>query len=79
MKLARWWVYSVLIALDQLLNALTFGYPDETVSFRSARARDKGERWGCVMCKVLDWIDDRHCDNALRGKKMSLIKRGLSR
>jgi hypothetical protein len=78
-KLARWWVYSVFIALDQLLNAVTFGYPDETVSFRAATARDAGKPWGCVLCRVLDWIDPRHCDGALKGKKMSLIKRGLGR
>lgn len=32
----NWWL-SVLIALDQLLNALTCGWPDETLSARAYR------------------------------------------
>jgi hypothetical protein len=38
---------------SQLVNALFGGYPDETISFRSATARDQGKRWGCVLCKLL--------------------------
>ena len=48
------YVFNVLVALDQVFNALLGGYADETISFRSAVARDHGERWGCVLCKVLD-------------------------
>jgi len=77
MKYVRWWTYSVLIALDQLVNALMFGYPDETVSYRSAVARERGKRWGCVLCSVLDWIDTGHCSRALTSKKTSLLRRGL--
>lgn len=77
MKPVRRYVYGLLLALDHLLNALLAGYPDETVSFRSATARDGGKRWGCILCKVLDAIDKDHCDKALRGKKLSLLRRGL--
>jgi hypothetical protein len=53
---------NLLISLDQLLNTVTGGDPDQTVSLRAAQARAKGERWGCVLCKVLDWFDPDHCD-----------------
>lgn len=59
---ARWW--RVAKAKDQVFNAATGGSEDETLSSRAARARDRGERWGCVLCKLLDRIDPRHCDEA---------------
>lgn len=69
------YVYGILIALDQLGNALLAGYPDETVSTRAARARNQGKPWGCVLCRVLDYIDRNHCDRAIRGKALSVMKR----
>lgn len=27
----------------------------ETFSRRAGLARDAGKRWGCIVCKVLDW------------------------
>lgn len=77
MKPLRRYVYSVLIALDQLANALAYGYPDETVSFRSAQARGAGKRWGCVLCKFLDFVDPDHCNKTLKMKKTSLLRRKL--
>jgi hypothetical protein len=74
-KAIRWYVFGVLIALDQVANALFGGYPDETVSFRSARARDRGERWGCILCGLLDVVHRNHCDLALRSKSASLLRR----
>lgn len=76
-KRVRWYVYGLLIALDQLVNAALGGYPDETISFRSAQARNEGKRWGCVLCKVLDAIHERHCDYALRSKLASVMRRML--
>jgi hypothetical protein len=69
------YTYGILIALDQLGNAILGGYPDETLSTRAAIARRSGKRWGCVLCKVLDWIDTNHCHRALRGKALSVMKR----
>lgn len=53
-----------MMAYDQALNALTGGHEDETVSSRAARARDRGRRWGCVLCGVLDWLDPDHCNKS---------------
>lgn len=58
----RRWVINVLIAIDQLANAILRGRPVETISLRSAIARDRGKRWGCVMCKLLEAIVANHCD-----------------
>jgi hypothetical protein len=77
-RLAHRYVLSVLIALDQLVNALFGGYADETVSFRAATARKRGERWGCVLCKLLDWIDPNHCSKTLLNKKVSILKRKMA-
>jgi hypothetical protein len=63
-KRRSYW-FSVLIALDQLLNALLYGDPDETLSSRAGKAMLRGDRWGCVFCRVLDWIDRDHCRKSM--------------
>jgi predicted deacylase len=60
---AKKWI-RIAVAKDQALNASFNGSEDETVSSRAARARDRGERWGCVLCKWLGRIDPDHCDRA---------------
>lgn len=60
-----------LLAQDQVLNAALEGYEDEKLSSRAAKARAAGKHWGCVLCRVLDWIDPDHCNKSLttnRGK-----------
>jgi len=63
------WLKNVLVTLDQLGNALTFGDPNETISSRSAKAQLAGEEWGCVMCKLLSWFQTNHCQLALERDK----------
>lgn len=55
------WALNVLIALDQLANAIALGSPDETVSSRAGKAMLKGEAWGCVLCKLLNLLQRDHC------------------
>ena len=64
----RRWVMNMLIALDQLGNSMMGGSPDETISSRSARAAQKGHRWGRWMCKGLNWLDPNHCEDAIRSE-----------
>ena len=59
------YVLRVLIALDQLVNALLGGDEDETVSSRAARARAAGAWWGLTLCRFLDWLEPDHCKNAI--------------
>lgn len=60
---------AVLIALDQLGNALLRGWPDESLSSRSFRLSDKGIRhWPRKAIDTLLWFDrddasgKRHCE-----------------
>lgn len=57
----------VLIALDQLLNALLWGFADETLSSRAYRADRDGRVFGKFFRPVIDTIffwQDRHCYDA---------------
>jgi hypothetical protein len=56
------YLWNILVSVDQLVNTLTGGSPDETISLRAKRARAAGAQWGCVLCKVLDVFDKGHCD-----------------
>ena len=53
---------NLLISIDQFFNTLLGGNPDETISLRAKHARDGGQLWGCVLCRVLGWIVPGHCD-----------------
>jgi hypothetical protein len=56
------YLFNILVSVDQFTNTLFGGNPDDTISLRAAKAKAKGEQWGCVLCKVLDWFDKDHCD-----------------
>lgn len=66
----RAYLFNLLIAFDQLVNALFAGNPDETISSRAAKARAEGRAWGCVLCRVLDWIDPDHCADSLEADEV---------
>jgi len=59
---------NVLIAIDQLLNALLAGDPDETISSRMGKyvARGRG-LIPCMLCKLLDVVfrEKDHCKNSI--------------
>ncbi|MEY8688478.1 MAG: hypothetical protein AB9M53_01185 [Leptothrix sp. (in: b-proteobacteria)] len=61
----RIYTINLLVALDQLANAFFRGDPDETISSRAAKSRIKGHRFGCVLCRFLDWLDPGHCDRSI--------------
>lgn len=61
----RRYLLNILIWIDVGVNVLIFaGSPYETISSRVGKRRDRGERWACALCRVLDWFDKRHCDTA---------------
>lgn len=53
--------WKLLVSLDQPVNALLGGNPDETISSRLG----KGERRGCrvcrFFCRILDILEKDHC------------------
>lgn len=59
----RFW--RVMLAHDQAANAAFGGSEDETISSRAGRAARRGDRWGCVLCKLLDRIDRGHCEKSI--------------
>lgn len=60
---ARAW--KIAIGYDQLTNVAANGNEDETISSRAGRAARDGKRWGCVLCRLLDLFDPRHCDKSI--------------
>lgn len=54
----------IAFGFDQLGNVALNGSEDETISSRAGRARENGKRWGCVLCKFLDWLDPDHCNKS---------------
>ena len=56
--------WPVAVANDQVLNAALVGRSgseDETVSSRAGKAAQSGRKWGCILCRMLDWFDPGHC------------------
>jgi hypothetical protein len=66
MNLILRYLMNWLILLDQAGNTLAGGSPNETISERSAKARNAGRKWGCLLCGLLDRVNPGHCDNALK-------------
>lgn len=57
----------VLVAFDQLVQAAANkGIPGETISARAGKAAARGRPWGCVLCRLLDWIEPGHCQGAIQ-------------
>lgn len=59
---------NILIAIDQLFNALFFGDPDETMSSRMGKYVTRGRGFiPCVLCKLLDIVfrEKDHCKNSI--------------
>lgn len=63
-KIGRY-LLNYAILLDEAANTVLGGSPNETISERAAKARDEGRKWGCVLCRFLNWINPGHCDTAL--------------
>lgn len=72
------YILHVLIALDQLGNALLLGAPDETLSARAWRTEQQGKLLGRVFRPLIDalfWpLETAHCQKAFNAefKKLQL-------
>ena len=62
-------VVNILLSLDQLLNTLLLGHPDETLSSRLGRAMGKERyvwvKWLRVFVDTLFFFDKDHCKNSV--------------
>ena len=61
---------AVLIALDQLVNALAGGWPDETLSSRCWRLSLAGRDWPRRVVDVLFWWDRDHCRESFESERL---------
>lgn len=60
--LMKKYAWNLLIALDQLVNSLCAGDPDETLSSRMGKYVQRGRGWiPCQLCKLLSLFDENHC------------------
>ncbi len=50
------WPMAVLIAIDQLANAILMGNEDDTISSRAWKAKTKGRLWGRIAVPIIDAI-----------------------
>lgn len=68
--------FNIAIAYDELGNAATGGKPKQTISARAALARGEGQRWGCILCRLLDWVQKDHCKNSLESDRGEQVTTG---
>jgi hypothetical protein len=69
------WLWQILIALDQLANAVLGGWADETLSSRAWRAEQKGRWPGIWLRPLLDalfFFQPNHCFTAFLSERTSL-------
>jgi len=67
---ARRYCINVLIAIDQLCNAILLGDPDETISSRTGKWLGLPKNtWkfkvAYVLCRALHVLDKQHCLDAI--------------
>ncbi len=70
------WARNILIAVDQLCNAVAGGWPDETISSRAFRwSRDGVRHWPRLCIDALFFWDrdgstgQRHCELSYSSEK----------
>lgn len=69
------WLLNLAVAIDQLVNVLLAGAPDETLSSRAHRMRAKGHRWWGWTAAAIDalfFLDPDHCSSAYESEKKRL-------
>lgn len=54
---------NVLVSIDQLVNTLFFGDPDETISSRAYKNR-ASKPWWC-LCVLMNMLDKNHCEESV--------------
>ncbi len=58
------WLMAIMIASNQLGNALTGGNPQESISSRAGEAREHGSKVGTGICAVFEAFDFHDPDRA---------------
>lgn len=58
--------WNIILGYDILGNATTGGAKGELISERAYKVSLEGRRWGCLLCKLLNWLDPGHCERSIR-------------
>jgi len=64
MEILKKYIRNIAIALDQLLNAVCFGDPDETISSRLGRNYD-GSKLELFVNWIFSWKQEDHCSDSV--------------
>ena len=64
----------ILIGLDQFLNTLFMGWPDETLSSRAYRMAADGNPWPMYAIDGLAnlFSDENHCETSFKSERLRL-------
>lgn len=54
---------------DRVGSAMTNGSDDEYISTRAYEAMIKRKRWGCILCRMLDYLEREHCKKSFEKQK----------
>lgn len=55
----------VLVAFDMLCCVIFGGQSGDTISYTAAVAQLHGEKWGCVLCRILNLFQKNHCQDTI--------------
>ena len=70
------YILNILIAIDQLVNTMIGGYPDETLSAAAWFGEQQGKLVPRIMRPVIDFIfwpiERDHCAKAFRAERKGL-------
>ena len=79
MKQIGWYLFRVLLAFDQFLNALFGGRPDHTISGRAGLAAEQGKPFGLAferLVNALFFFDPDHCRRSIEWDEVEKPLRG---
>jgi hypothetical protein len=62
------------VSYDQLANTAFGGSEDETISSRAYKASQQNRAWGCILCRLLDFIQPGHCLHAVEPDEGDKLK-----
>lgn len=66
MRVVKKYLYNILISIDQLVNAILGGDPNETISSRMGKHLAKKDCPFCnLLCSLLNLINKDHCVKAI--------------
>jgi hypothetical protein len=69
------YIWYILIAIDQLVNTILGGYPDETMSSRMGKHVVKKDCPVCnLICRLLNLFEANHCVKSIEYDEGESIK-----